>query len=168
MKWKEKLDEVGLTKDTISHGLRNKIKDYFSILEGIDEAKQTIANPSINDDVEAIKEDLANLEEVLQEADTKLVKAIELYDKNKEKYAELSKHLSKGRPRKDGKPSEKQVATTTSNEPQVQKATQPQVVTPTEEVKDEPKKKSGGWGLFLGVLTIVTLGAAAVLYKNRD
>jgi uncharacterized protein with von Willebrand factor type A (vWA) domain len=168
MKWKQKLNEVGLTQETISHGLKNKIKDYYSILEGIDEAKQTIANPTINDDVEAIKEDLADLEEVLQDADTKLVKAIELYDKNKEKYAELSKHLSKGRPRKDGKPSEKQVATTTSTEPQVQKATQPQVVTPTQEVKDEPKKKSSGWGLFVGVLAIVTLGAGAMLFKNRD
>ena len=169
MKWKQKLSEVGLTEQTISHGLRNKIKAYYDILEGINEAKETIANPSLNDDVEAIKEELPDLEEALEDADRNLVKAIELYDKNKERYAELSKHLSKGRPRKDGTPAKPKETTPASV------STTAAVVTPAAasnsavvlnaDGKPTEEKKSNFivWALgavAVGIVAVVTLGRA--------
>lgn len=150
MKWKQTLANFGLTEETISIGLRNKIKDHYSIQEGIDELKQSIANPSINDDVEELQEDLNDLIDALEVSDEKLVRAIEVFDKNKEKYAEMSKNLGKGRPRKDGtppQPRQPQVA-----QPQAQPQPQPQVAQPQvqQQSKTEEEKRKAvldGWHL---------------------
>ena len=42
MKWKAKLSELGLTEETISHGLRSKIKDYHIIEKGIEKIKSDL------------------------------------------------------------------------------------------------------------------------------
>lgn len=185
MKWKQKLEECGLNEQTISLGLKNKIKDYYTIIDGIEETKESIANPSLNDDVEELKGELADLEEALLDADNKLVRAIEVYDKNKERYAEMSKHLSNGRPRKDGTPNpprqtqtQTKAQTQTQTQGQTQTQTQGQTqgqtnevpITPTEEVPngDEKKGKSAfGW---VGVAALVVVGAlvGVNLLKNRD
>ena len=179
MKWKQKLEECGLTEETISQGLRTKIKDFYEIIDGIEECKKSLENPSINDDVDELRSDLEGLEESLDDADLKLVRAIEVYDRNKEKYAQISKNLSNGRPRKDGTPNapKQQIPTQT----QGQQAPKPQVaqqggqtnelpITPTEEVaNNEVKKGSGlGWKIFVGVLAVATLGVAIKMFKNRE
>ena len=99
MKWKQALANFGLTEETISIGLRNKIKDHYSIQEGIDELRATIANPSINDDVDELQDDLNDLLEAIEVSDDKLVRAIEVFDKNKDKYAEMAKKLGKDKRR---------------------------------------------------------------------
>jgi hypothetical protein len=166
MKWKQTLSQFGLTEETISHGLRTKIKDYYSIQEGIDELKESIANPTINDDVEELQDDLQDLIEALETSDGKLVRAIEVFDKNKDKYAEMQKHLGKGRPRKDGNPPQvkqvvQSVATPQVATPQVQQVETPQVE------GGEKKKMSLGWMAFALFAGIVTLGAVNVM-KNRE
>jgi hypothetical protein len=167
MKWKNELEKFGLTNETISHGLRNKIKDYYEMVEGINELRESIANPSVNDDVEELKSELVDLQESLQDYDNQLVRAVQLFDKNKEKYAQISKNLGKGRPRKDGQTTQvKAVATPTTTTTEKPIVAQPQVQAQTVETKTEEDKKKGNWGLFFGALAlgIVTFG----LYKSRE
>ena len=97
MKWKQKLDEVGLTEQTASQGIRNKILDYNTIEDGIEELKNSIKEPTLNDDVDSLKKDLEDLTEALESQDDVLVKAITLFDKNKEHYAKLQDNLKNKR-----------------------------------------------------------------------
>jgi len=179
MKWKEKLAECNLNEENISQGLKTKIKDFYEIIEGIEEAKEKLANPSLNDDVEEIQSDLEELEESLEVADQKLVRAIELFDKNKDKYAELARNLSNGRPRKDGKPNPPKNVAQPQAQPQPQPQgqvaqqggqTNPLPLTPTEEVPNGDGKKGSGlaWKIFVGVLAVATLGVAVKMFKNDD
>jgi hypothetical protein len=163
MKWKQKLEECGLNEQTISVGLKNKIKDYYTIIDGIEETKESIANPTLNDDVEELQSELSDLEDALLDSDTKLVRAIEVFDKNKERYAEMSKHLGNGRPRKDGTPN---APRQTQAQPQAQSQSQ-------SKTKDEPngegKKGKSAFG-WIGVAALVVVGAfvGVNLLKNRD
>ena len=158
MKWKQKLAECNLTEETISAGLRSKIKDFYTLVEGIEEVEQSIQNPSLNDDVEELQEELDDLETAMENADKQLIRAIEIYDKNKEKYAELSKNLGKGRPRKNPiVEAPKAVAQTVS-------AAQQSVVKPIVQaaqgsiVGQEEKKSSWKWLLAIAVVGGLTFG----------
>lgn len=154
MKWKQKLAECNLTEETISAGLRSKIKDFYTLVEGIEEVEQSIQNPSLNDDVEELQEELEDLETAMENADKQLIRAIEIYDKNKEKYAELSKNLGKGRPRKNP----------IVEAPKAVAATQQAVVKPIVQaaqgivVPQEEKKSSWKWLLAIAVVGGLTLG----------
>ena len=154
MKWKQKLAECNLTEETISAGLRSKIKDFYTLVEGIEEVEQSIQNPSLNDDVEELQEELEDLETAMENADKQLIRAIEIYDKNKEMYAELSKNLGKGRPRKNP----------IVEAPKAVAATQQAVVKPIVQaaqgivVPQEEKKSSWKWLLAIAVVGGLTLG----------
>jgi chromosome segregation ATPase len=172
MKWQKALNQFGLTYETVSIGLRNKINDYNQMVEGIDELKDSIKNPSINDNVDELKSDLADLQNSLENYDTQIVRAIEVYHKNKDRYAELAKNLGKGRPRKDGKtaqvkkvePTQTQTTTETTTPAPVQVASQGTEV--VEAVEEPKEKKKTNWWLFGGiiVLSAITLG----LYRAKD
>jgi predicted nuclease with TOPRIM domain len=168
MKWKNELQNLGLTEETISHGLRNKIKDYYQMVEGINELKDSIENPSINDDVEELQTELEDLQDDLLTFDNNLVRAIQVFDKNKERYAQLSKNIGKGRPRKDGQPA--QVKQTQPVVASSQTKTTPQVQTAVTQIdtnddKTEEKKKTNWW-LFAGA--VVLAGVTFGLYKMKD
>jgi septal ring factor EnvC (AmiA/AmiB activator) len=158
MKWKQKLAECNLTEETISAGLRSKIKDFYTLVEGIEEVEQSIQNPSLNDDVEQLQEELEDLETAMENADKQLIRAIEIYDKNKKMYAELQKNLGKGRPKKNPiVEAPKAVAQTNA-------ASQQAVVKPIVQaaqgtvVEKEEKKSSWKWLLAIAVVGGLTLG----------
>jgi septum formation inhibitor MinC len=167
MKWQNEMDSLGLNQTNISVGLKNKIKDYNDIVKYINELKETIENPSVNDNVDELQSTLVDMEEALETADDKLVRAIQLYNKNKDKYAEMSKHLT-GRPRKDGQPRKQTQTQPKPAEPPVNTtpATKTETVTVEEEKVEEGEKKKTNWWLFGGVilLSAITFG----LYKARD
>jgi len=179
MKWEKTLSNCGLTEETISIGLKTKIKEHRKMEEAVEDIKERLNDDETEDDeIDELEQDLSELEEALEMSDNKLVRAVELYDKNKEKYAELSKNLGKGRPRKNATPTQQPNPTPTpqaQTQPNVQtqqQVAQPNVqnipITPTEEVKDE--KKGSGWLWKLGVAVVVgvlTLGAYNT-YKNND
>ena len=167
MKWKQKLAECNLTEETISAGLRSKIKDFYTLVEGIEEVEQSLQNPSMNDDVDDLQDELDNLQNAMQNADKQLIRAIEIYDKNKEKYAELSKNLGKGRPRKNPiVEAPKAVAQS------IEAAPQQPIVKPIVEaaqgvvVEQEEKKSSWKWLLAIAVVGGLTLGLVN-LSKNE-
>lgn len=165
MKWKQKMSELGLTEETISHGLRAKIKDYYVIQKGIDKIKTDLKEGRINqDDVEDFESDLVELQEDLEDYDENLVKALINFDKHKDRYAAMSKNLKPNRGKKaEGEPKPTPTPTPTSS--QTKKDELP--YTPTEEVKDEKKGSGLGWLLFGLAAAVVTFGAVNIM-KNRD
>jgi chromosome segregation ATPase len=154
MKWKQKLAECNLTEETISAGLRSKIKDYYTIVEGIEEVEQLIEKPSLNDNIDDLREELDDLQTSLINADKQLIRAIEIYDKNKEMYAELQKNLGKGRPKKNP----------IVEAPKSVASTQQAVVKPIVQaaqgtvLPQEEKKSSWKWLLAIAVVGGLTLG----------
>lgn len=164
MKWKQKMSELGLTEETISHGLRAKIKDYYVIQKGIDKIKSDLQEGRINqDDIEDFENDLEELQKDLEDYDETVVKALIFFDKNKEKYANMQKNLKPNR----GKKAEasNQNSTPTPTPTQTKKEELP--YTPTEEVKEEKKGSGLGWLLFGLAAAVVTFGAVNIM-KNRD
>jgi septum formation inhibitor MinC len=165
MKWKSEFERLGLSNETISQGLKNKIKDYNEVVETINEAKEKIANPSLNDDVDDLNENLQDLESVLEDLDNKLVRAIQIFHKNKDKYAELGNKMKEGREKK--KLSKNQPAPTPNPTPNPAPAPNPTPnPTPNADDNKDGEKKKGNWGLFFGALAlgIITFG----IYKSRD
>jgi chromosome segregation ATPase len=178
MNWEEKLSELGLTQETISHGLKTKIKDHEKIGVAIEELQERLEDESTDEEeIEEIEQDLEDLTEAHELSNEKLIRAIEVYDKNKDKYAEMSKHLGRGRPRKNPLPQpnpQPNPQPQAQPQAQVQTQTQTQVpqnipLTPTEEVVDDKKGKvHWGWKLGLAlVVGVLTLGAYNT-YKNND
>jgi hypothetical protein len=166
MKWKQRFDELGLTNETISQGLKNKIRDYYDIQQGIADMKQVLANPSVNDNVEEIQADLEDAIETLEAYDNKLVGDVELYFKNKDTYADKMKKMAEGREKKKQAMASGGATKTTTTTPQAtQTQQQPkQVETKTE---GEEKKSNWGWIGFAVLAGVVTLGAVN-LFKDRD
>jgi hypothetical protein len=167
MKWKSRFDELGLDVNSVSQGLKTKIKDYYEIENAITELKKTIANPSVNDDVDALQSDLQECEETLEAFDTKLLKDVEYYNKHKDKYADMTKKLAEGREKK--KQASGGVTKTTSTQQATPTPPKPKdpIATPNEEKKEEKKSGGFGWVLFAIAAGVVTLGAVNLL-KNND
>jgi hypothetical protein len=160
MKWKQTLEGFGLTEETVSQGIRNKIKDYYSIVDGIEELEKSIENPTLNDDVEEMESTLQDLKDVLEEQDKVLVKSVTMFDKNKEHYANLSKNLvGRGRPKKDAQPNVAQPTTQTNAQPNVQN------VAGNVTQEEKPKKTN----IALWIVGIVIGGLIGVnILKNRE
>jgi predicted nuclease with TOPRIM domain len=163
MKWKQTLDGFGLTEETVSQGIKNKIKDYYTIVDGIDVLEKSIENPTLNDDVDELQNSLEELQEVLEEQEKVLDKAIRMFDKNKEHYANLSKNLvGRGRPKKDAQQQTQLVAQTTT-----QTNAQPNVQNVAGNVTDGEKPKKTNIALW--VVGIVIGGLIGVnILNNRE
>lgn len=164
MKWKSKMNEVGLTEQTASQGIRTKISDYNTINDGINELNESIANPSINDDVEDLKKDLIDLTDALEKQDDLIVKAITLFDKNKDHYAKLGKNLAEKRQQKAA--SKTASATTPAAKVENSNVVKEQPVNAQSGGVVIEEKKKSNWGLVIlgGIVLAVTLGA--VTLKN--
>lgn len=168
MKWKSKLDEVGLTEQTASQGIRTKIADYNTINDGINEVNELIANPSVNDDVEELKSDLIDLTDALEQQDKVIVKAITLFDKNKEHYSNLQKNLAEKRSQKAGNTAVSNATPTPAKkvENNIPIKEEPVVASVGGVVKEEKKKDSWSWVLLGGLALVVTLGAVNIFNKE--
>jgi len=165
MKWKSEFEKLGLSNETISQGLKNKIKDFNDVVQTIKEIKEHIEEPSVNDDVDELNENLESAESLLEELDDKLVRAIQIFHKNKDKYAELGNKMKEGREKKKLNKSQ-------ANPSPAPAPTHTPTRTPTPNPapnggeNKEGEKKKGNWGLFFGALAlgIITFG----IYKSRD
>ena len=176
MKWKQALADYNLTEETISHGLKKKIKEYREIEAGVNELKNAINDESTpEDELDELQDDLQDLEESLELSDKNLVRAIEIYDKNKDRYAEMSKHLGKGRPRKNPIVVADAGSTNPTPTPNANPTPTP-TPTPNNDGKEggegkegtEPKKKSSFGFIALAVaIGVISLGAVSI-FKNRD
>lgn len=165
MKWKSEFDKLGLENEKISQGLKNKIKDYNEVQESINQLKEVIENPSVNDDVDELKSQLQETEELLEDLDNALVRAIQIFHKNKEKYVELGNKMKEGREKKKLNKGQANPTPAPAPTPTPTPTPTPNPAPNGGENKDGEKKK-GNWGLFFGALAlgIITFG----IYKSRD
>jgi hypothetical protein len=165
MKWKSEFEKLGLSNETISQGLRNKIKDYNDVVQTIKEIKEHIEEPSVNDDVDELNENLESAESLLEELDDKLVRAIQIFHKNKDKYAELGNKMKEGREKKKLNKGQANPTPAPAPTPTPTPTPTPNPA-PNGDENKEGEKKKGNWGLFFGALAlgIITFG----IYKSRD
>jgi len=167
MKWQQRMADFGLTEETVSVGLRKKIKDFRKIESGVDQLKQYLSQDNLSDEDRAnYQSDLDELEGSLQAFDKELTRAVEIFDKNKDVYKRTSKHLVAKK---------KQVKTDDNKTPAPTPEPTPEPKPDT--VKAEPivegdkdgdgkKKSNGGWLIFAIAVGIITLGAVNVMRNN--
>jgi len=94
MNWKKQLEKFQLNESDLSIRIKNKIKDYNGISEGIDEIKgQMDAEGISQEQADDLQGNLDSLETALNDLDESLCNDITKYNKNKEMYAEKAKNL---------------------------------------------------------------------------
>jgi uncharacterized protein YgiM (DUF1202 family) len=155
---------IQTVSDGITKGDPIEIFDPLGIDNVIKELEKSIENPTLNDDVDELQNDLEELKDALEEQDKVLVKAVTMFDKNKEHYAKLSQNLvGRGRPKKDAQqqtqPNVAQTTTQTKAQPNVQN------VAGNVTQEEKPKKTN----IALWVVGIVIGGLIGVnILKNRE
>jgi len=165
MNWKEKLEELKMTEQSLSVGIKKKINDYYSIVEGIKEVSSALKEAD-EDEEDNLKEQLSDLKEGLEASNADLIKSIEFYERNKDSMKLRAEKMLQGKKNKQAaknsdKKSEEQpktaevsVAATSESKPKVQ--------TQAEEPKEEKKSSNIlAWVLgvaAVGIVAVVTLG----------
>ena len=155
MNYLNKLNELGLTEDSISASLKKKIQGYKKLEAKVLEFKEALDTGELEgDDLEVVTESYNNASDDLRIEDEELVKAIVKFDANKERYAEQAKNL---------KPKTKKV-----QEPTPQPEPQPQPEPTPVAAVEEKKESSSGLGWLVGGLVTVALAAVGINYlKNK-
>lgn len=180
MTWKEKLASLGLTEETVSAGLRKKIAAYLKGESTLERLRTDAADESLSDDDrEELEETAASYETVLFESEEALCAAIDSWYKNKDRYAEMAKHLKRSTASKPTAEPQAPAQTTTTEEPRDTARQEPAQATPTATGTDTPaadpvkegdkkdEKKGSNMGLWLtGAVLLLTGGV--VYLKTRD
>ena len=177
MNYLNKLNELGLTEDTISTSLRKKIKDYKK-LEGIvlGYKEDLDSGEAQGEDLELLTQSYNDASDDLNILDEDLVNSIVKFNANKDRYAEQSKNL---------KPKGKKVAPVTpvapvEPQPPVEPVVPAEPAEPTEPVAPvepiepvvevvEEKKNNNALGWIAGGIVAVALAAVGInYYKNNS
>lgn len=161
MNWKKQLERFQLNESDLSIRIKNKIKDFKGILEGIDEIKgQMEAEGLSQEEADNLQENLDSLETALNDLDESLVNDITKYNKNKEMYAEKAKNLKHQKAKNTTeKSSENQDKSVT------QQKTEEAVV--NENVNNEPFTTTNNSGQTKVVPTVVS-GQNGVIIEKID
>jgi TolA-binding protein len=173
MKWKQKLSELGLTETTASKSIKSKIKDFYTLDSEIARLKESLQNPSDDDDVDEMESELNEYEESIGILDEDIYNALVDYDRNRDANAERVRKMQEGKARKAAQGG--QVAQPKAHTPAspAQKpaspAQNPAPVVKTDannEGEGEKKKSSFGWMAFTLLAGVVTLGAWWTMKKD--
>lgn len=166
MKWKSKMQTLGLDESSLSVRIKKNIKDYYSLIEGLNEAKAEINNDNLSqEEVDSAQDTIDELTNAVSIADNNLANDIEKYHKNKDLYDKRTSYLNNSAKKTSNAPAQTQTAksgiavagVTATN-------TKPQSTAPQGEVK---KSGLGKW-LLGGVLVVLTGGAILNYMKNND
>ena len=171
MSWKAKLQSHGLTEETAPNLVKKAIAEKNELEREAQELKEQLKSSNLSDDDrEEIQEALADVPDALKEADAKILKKVEYWEKMKDSWAasgEKLKAMGRGRPKKNQAEKGQQVAEQKPQAPQPPQPPAQQVIeVEAEEIKPT---KSGGFGkigLFL-LLGVLSFGAYNYL-KNND
>jgi chromosome segregation ATPase len=158
MSWQNKLAEIGLTEQTASASIKKKIREIKTLQEGLQEAKEALQNAD-DEDVETLQNDYEELKEAFETAEVKLIRALEVFDKNKDVYAQLSKNL---KPKTSKKAQE-----SSAPAPEAAPAPEPAPAVNTVEEVKEPKKKSNTGLIIFGVVAAVLTLGAVNMFKEK-
>jgi Rad3-related DNA helicase len=193
--YEKKISELGLD-GKLSKNLNKLIKDFKDAEDELPNLEAQIKNAESEEKSEELQKEFDGLVEALNESDEELCHKIDIFFKNRDKYAELTKKMrdsrdakliAEGKPPiayKNSTPQPTQVAPVVAPTPVVVETTTPpeptttitksgggetQVVTPKVEVVEEKKEEKGLGSLLLwGALGVAGIFIGVNLYKNRN
>lgn len=166
MTWKAKLQSHGLTEETAPNLVKKAIAEKVGIQKDAELLKEQLKGNLSDGDRAEIEEALQEIPDLLKEADAKILKKIEYWERMKDSWAasgEKLKAMGRGRPKKNKAEEGQQVVEQKPQPPQP--PTQQVVELEAEEIKPT---KSGGFGkigVFL-LLGLLSFGAYNYLKKN--
>jgi hypothetical protein len=168
MKWKQKLSELGLTETTVSKSIKAKIKDFYTLNDAVAEAKQRIENPSEDDDIAELENDVSEYEESIGILDDDIYNALVDYDRNKDANAERVRKMQEGKAKKAQQNGyQEPKAVQSGGRVQTPAPPSPSApAKPNEQNEGEKKKSSFGWMAFTLLAGVVTLGAWWTMKKD--
>jgi len=189
-KYEKTLESLGLTFDTISHGLRDSIKKFKNAEKEFADMQEEFSTIEQSDEnYETLKGELEDYKNSLAEADDTLVHKIKKYHEKKDFYDAKLQHM---RDKAAGKQTEspksvafQKAAPAAQPAPQPEPQPEPVYVAATgaataaaaplkaepitvkaEEVKEE-KKKGDNW-LLWGILALIGIGVGVNVMRNRE
>ena len=149
MKWKKLMLANGFEVNSYSKTIQNLVKKY----EELDYQRKELVNElksAPNEQIDAIEDNLSEIQDLLNDSDAEICKKVEVYDRNRETYTKLGEKLKDSRKGK----TKTQEPIELPNEPHIDTSITPEVETPP--IPEEPKKKSGGGGLVvIGIIALV-------------
>lgn len=161
MNWKQKLEELGMTEQSLSASIKKKIKEHNEIIEALKEASNDLRNAGDDDDTEELRVQISELKDGVEASNEQLIDSIVHYHKNKDVYKAKVERMQQAKKNKQStQPKADTTPAVVVNQPQVQAQPQVQggqVDTP----KDEKKSNFLAWALGAAAIVIVgvvTLG----------
>lgn len=167
MLWKEKLNQLGFTEETAPNMVKKAIKELRSFEKGLESVNAKLSKGGLSERrVAELEEEAETYRSAIEGQDGVICRKIEVWDKNKEKYAELGKRLSPKKKQSSNEPPE----ITPPSAPPVEVIVDTPPVEPqnppANEVVVEKKSKAGTVALFL-ILGVLSFGAYNYLKNER-
>ena len=161
-----KMNQLGLTKATISKALQKSVTEFEEAETEYQELKTQLGQMNPEDaEYEELKTEVSDYESVLEESDVELEEKIQKFNSNK---AEYERKVKKMQAANDAKKA-KSAAAAQTVAPAVITGTAANQVTVTTNPNGTtaPKKDSGGW-LLWGALGLLGLLVGVNVMKNRE
>ncbi len=159
MSWKEKLNQLGFTEETAPNMVKKAIKELRSFEKGLEITEAKLSKGGLSEKKTAeLEEEAETYRSAIESQNEVVSRKIDVWDRNKEKYAELGKRLT---------PKKKQGSSEPPQEtPPVETPAQTPMETPAATPPVEKKSKAGAVALFL-ILGVLSFGAYNYLKNDR-
>ena len=168
--YQKKINSLGIDNSKLSKGLKAQVDNLREAEEELNNLESQLEGIDENDeDYEEKQGEVQDLREAIDEADMRLVAAIEDWWAKREIMVERGKYMQQAKKAKQAAAAAGQPAPAPQPQPAPQPAPQPQPQ-PTPQpapVVEEKKKGSGSWILW-GGLALVGALIGVNLMRNRD
>lgn len=159
-----KMNQLGLTKATISKALQKSVTEFEEAETEYQELKTQLGQMNPEDaEYEELKTEVSDYESVLEESDVELEEKIQKFNSNKAEYDRKVAQMQKAN---DAKKAKSAAAAAQTAAPAAQGGNPPVVIIDPN-APPAPKKDSGGW-LLWGALGLLGLLVGVNVMKNRE
>lgn len=159
-----KMNQLGLTKATISKALQKSVTEFEEAETEYQELKTQLGQMNPEDaEYEELKTEVSDYESVLEESDVELEEKIQKFNSNKAEYERKVKQMQAAN---DAKKAKSAAAAAQTVAPAAQGGNPPVVIIDPN-APPAPKKDSGGW-LLWGALGLLGLLVGVNVMKNRE
>ena len=169
--FEQALQRTGLARETVSKCLKGNIAEFDKVVKELTDNKLLRQEATGELEIKQYDEAIADIEEIINNADPVLEKAIEKYARNKDRYDKNAHNLNKGGGR--GGKSAAAPAPVASPAPAAAPNPEPTpapVVSPAPAVAPDPapaeKKKGAGWWV-LGIGVALASALLGVHFYNK-
>ena len=169
--YQEKLNELGLTPQSLSKGVTKDLVEFQQAEREFEELNERLAEMDEDDEErEELESQIEEYEEVIEKADEQLAAKIQHYFENKDAYAERMKNVTRGRGRPPKTPVPNPASTNTvsiATNAQGSTKVAPQNSTTTPPSNEQKEEDSFGSWLLWGGLAIVGAIVGVNIVRNR-